>query len=469
MQVLHHASVNPRNITIAVQDRNAAEVTRLGGILEDVGYRVLPATLDAQVERYATTEPLNLVVKGFEASRDVPIAFMQHIRSLSPDTEFVLCVEGGTLAGSVKALRAGARDYLAQPVTPEALCAAVRYALERQALVAEDPKLRRSLKRLEEPDIFVGTSRRMREVGELVAEVASAVVPVLVTGESGTGKELVARAVHERSGRRGPFVAINCAGLPDNLIESELFGHVRGAFTGAITDRKGAFELAGGGTLFLDEIGDLSAKGQGDLLRVLEDGIFRPIGGTRPLRANVRIVAATNRNLHQSVAVGRFRDDLLYRLNIVELHLPPLRERPEDIPALVDSFNRHFSARHGRKEKQFDAAFMEALRQHRWPGNIRQLRNLIERLVVTVRSTSIGAAHAPPFAAPDASSDREVLFQVRAGESLPELEARLIRATLEKVTRNRRDGARVLGLSPRTLAYRIKALGLSTAKPLPPD
>jgi len=454
--------VNHAAITVAVLDRNAEDLSSLTAILEDVGYRVLASSTEAHIERYATTEPLNLIVKGFDTGHaDVP-DFLKRIRALSPDTEFILCGRGGSVAEAIEAMHQGARDYLVKPVQREALQSAVQRALERQALVAEDPKLRRSLKRRSSPDVFVGTSVRMRSIAETVAEVATTNVPILVTGDSGTGKELVARALHDRSLRKhGPFVAINCAGLPDNLIESELFGHIRGAFTGAINDRPGAFQHANGGTLFLDEIGDLSLKGQGDLLRVLEDGVFRPVGSTRSVRADVRIVAATNRDLVKFGYEGRFREDLLFRLNIVELHLPPLRERPEDIPALVESFNTHFSARHGRRKKVFTDEFLALLMRHRWPGNIRQLRNLIERLVVTVRSSQIGPEHAPPLPAAIATEGAPALFTVQSGMSIPEVESRLIRETLTRVTSNRREAAQILGLSPRALAYKIKLLHIA--------
>jgi len=456
--------MTPANITIAVIDRDPGDLSVLLSILEDEGYRVLEASTEAHVERYAASEPLNLVVKGFELGKSDVTAFMQRVRALSPDTEFVLCCRGGSIADAVHAMHEGARDFLAKPVDPLALREAIKRALERQALVAEDPKLRQSLKRRTAPDIFVGISPRMRQMSETIMEVAGTDVPVLVTGESGTGKEVVARAIHERSRRHaGPFVAINCAGLPDNLIESELFGHVRGAFTGAINDRPGAFQLAFQGTLFLDEIGDLSPKGQGDLLRVLEDGVFRPVGSPRPVRSDVRIVAATNRNLNRWANEGRFREDLLYRLNIVELQLLPLRERPEDIPALVESFNAHFSARHGRRRKHFSDDFLRALMRHPWPGNIRQLRNLIERLVVTVRESGISATHAPIPPESAAAQDSGALFQVRAGDSLMDVETKLIRATLASVTSNRREAARILGISPRTLAYRLSLLRAQSA------
>ncbi len=453
--------MNPGKITIVVMDRNEADLVALTEALKTSGYRVLPAKTFAQVESFARLEPVNVVVKGFEAGRVDAVALMRKVRAISRDTEFVLCGQGGTIAIAVDAVHQGAFDYLVKPVEPAALRSVVLKALERQALVAEDPKLRESLKRRTDPDVFVGTSPAMRQVAETLAEVATTDVPILVTGESGTGKELVARAVHERSNRHaGPFIAINCAGLPDSLIESELFGHVRGAFTNAINDRPGAFKLAHNGTLFLDEIGDLSPKGQGDLLRVLEDGVYRPVGSPETVRADVRIVAASNRDLARLANEGRFRSDLLYRLNIVELHLPPLRKRVEDIPALIESFNRHFCARHHRRPKTFTPEFVAQVTRHPWPGNIRQLRNLIERLIVTVRASAIGIEHAPPLPDTPASTTEEPLLVVPRGTTLAEVEARMIRQTLEKVTAQRSEAARLLGLSRRALHYKLKALNL---------
>ena len=453
--------VNPAKITIAVLDRSPADLAALTAALAEGGYQVLPASTEAQVERHARQGPVNLVVKGFEAGRVDAIALMKRVRAISRDTEFILCGRGGTIAAAIDAVHQGACDYLVKPVDPVALREAVRKALERQALVAEDPKLRQSLRRRADPDVFVGTSAPMRQVAETLAEVAATDVPVLVTGESGTGKELVARALHEHSRRRaGPLVTINCAGLPDNLIESELFGHVRGAFTGAIRDRPGVLRLATAGTLFLDEIGDLSPKGQGDLLRVLEDGVYRPVGSPDAVRADVRIVAATNRDLARLANEGRFREDLLYRLNIVELHLTPLRERVEDIPALIESFNVHFCARHRRHRKTFTPEFLARIERHAWPGNIRQLRNLIEKLVVTVRATTIGPEHAPPPAAM-APAAGEPLLVVQGATSLAAVEGALIRNTLARVTSNREEAANILGLSRRALHYKLKLLALT--------
>ena len=255
---------------------------------------------------------------------------------------------------------------------------------------------------------LAGTSPAIRDVQRMVSLVAGTDVTVLIEGESGTGKEIVARAVHAKSPRRrGPFVAVNCAALPDNLIESEFFGHKRGAFTGAIADKPGRFELAREGTLFLDEIGDLSLLGQADLLRVLEDGVFRPIGSRAVVRADVRVLAASNKPLEELCAAGRFREDLLYRLNVISITMPPLRERPEDIPVLLETFSQHFAEKHHRPRRSFEPLARDILQAFSWPGNVRQLRNIVERIVLTSTARTIRAEDVPAFLrTPDRKSTR---------------------------------------------------------------
>lgn len=300
----------------------------------------------------------------------------------------------------------------------------------------------------------------MEHVNELVQQIAATDVTVLIEGESGTGKEITARAIHQKSRRSDhPFVAVNCAALPDSLIETELFGHVRGAFTGAINDRQGRFELAHGGTLFLDEIGDLSTKGQADLLRVLEDGIFRPVGSHKVQRADARIIAATNKDLETESVHGRFREDLYYRLNIIMIQIPPLRERAEDIPTLVKSFAAHFCAKHRRRQKKFNREVVAFFQTLRWPGNVRQLRNLIERLVVTVPRNVVAMEDLP---APLLQSTRPIqAFTIQPGMTIAQVEAELIQQTLLKVTSNRAEAAVRLGISRRALQYKIRSYRLN--------
>jgi DNA-binding NtrC family response regulator len=317
------------------------------------------------------------------------------------------------------------------------------------------------LRRRSDPDIFAGSSGVMAEIDHLIRQVATTDVTVLIEGESGTGKEIVARAIHERSRRSTrPFIAVNCAALPENLLESELFGHVRGAFTGAISDRKGRFQLAHKGTLFLDEIADLSPKGQADLLRVLDDASFRPVGSQKAERADARIIAASNKSLEAESMNGRFREDLLYRLNVVTVHLPPLRERAEDIPQLVKSFTEHYCVKHRRQKKRFSLEVVGVFRTLFWPGNVRQLRNIVERLVVTVPRQTISIEDLPPALLSSRRSDRT--FSIRPGMSLAQVEAELIRQTLANVTSNRAEAAKKLGISRRALQYKIKRYGLGS-------
>jgi transcriptional regulator with PAS, ATPase and Fis domain len=284
-------------------------------------------------------------------------------------------------------------------------------------------------------------------------------VTVLIEGESGTGKEIVARSIHLKSNRaEKPFISVNCAALPEQLLEAELFGHVKGAFTGAMADKPGRFQLADGGTLFLDEIGDLSAKGQGDLLRVLEDGTFRMVGGTKMMRVNVRVVAATNKKLQEAVAAGKFREDLLYRLQIVPITIPPLRDRAEDIPLLVESFLEHFTSKHKRRRKKMSPEALQLCQRFPWPGNVRQLRNMIERLVITGKTATIDVGELPDFLR--AHDQNATTFAIRPGMSLAEVEKILIRQTLTHVTENREEAAKLLGISRRTLQYKLKQYGL---------
>ncbi len=309
------------------------------------------------------------------------------------------------------------------------------------------------------PSLLLGQSEAIRRVVELAESVAPTDVTVMIEGESGTGKELVARLVHGRSRRAAkPFIFVNCAALPEALLESELFGYVKGAFTDARADKPGRFLLADGGTLFLDEIGDLSPKGQGDLLRVLEDRAFRMVGGTEMVRVDVRLIVATNRDLHQAVAAGRFREDLYYRLHVVPIRTPPLRERPEDIPALVDAFLDHFAATHGKRRKRLAPEALDLCRRFPWPGNVRQLRNLVERLVVTCPEAEIGVARLPDFLVRHEREAPE--FSVRVGMTLAEVERLLIQKTLSQATSHRGDAARLLGISRRGLQYKLRAHGL---------
>jgi DNA-binding NtrC family response regulator len=451
--------VDPAKIHILVLDRDPAAARAIRDTLEPHGYQVAVASDEPEALVLAEEKLFNLVVKSFDAQRTDAIALMNKIRGITPDTQFIFVSEKGTIRTAVDAIRKGAFDYLSKPINTDQLVESARKALDYQALVAEDHRLKVRLRRRSELDIFAGKNTAMQEINQLIRQIAATEVTVLIEGESGTGKEIIARAIHERSRRSSrPFIAVNCAALPDNLIEAEFFGHVRGAFTGAIGDRPGRFQLAHGGTLFLDEIGDLSPKGQGDLLRVLEDGIFRPVGSHKVERADARIIAATNKNLEAEGINGGFREDLYYRLNIITIHVPPLRERAEDIPTLVKLFAEHFCAKHRRRQKKFSREVIAFFQTLRWPGNVRQLRNLIERLVVTIPRHIIDMEDLP--AALVQSTRPDHTFTVQPGMSLAQVEAELIRQTLLKVTSNRAEAAERLGISRRALQYKIARYGL---------
>jgi DNA-binding NtrC family response regulator len=401
----------------------------------------------------------NLVITDVKMPGPSGWDLMQQVKARSQDTMFILMTAYGTVGNAVQAIKEGAYDYLAKPLDMQRLRVLVHKALEFQSVVTENNELRLRLQKRSEPSLLVGSSEAMRAITRLAEEVAHSDVIVLIQGESGTGKEIVARAIHHRSPRASrPFVTVNCAALPEQLLEAELFGHVKGAFTGAVANKAGRFQLADGGTLFLDEVGDLSPKGQGDLLRVLEDGCFRMVGGTEVVQVNVRVVAATNQHLQAAVDAGKFREDLFYRLQIVPLTIPPLRERAEDIPLLIESFLEHFAAKHKRRRKTMSAEALQLCQRFPWPGNVRQLRNLMERLVVICRNSTIDLEDLPEeIRARDQSA---TTFIVRAGMTLAEAEKLLIRQTLTHVTDNREEAARVLGISRRTLQYKLKEYGL---------
>jgi DNA-binding NtrC family response regulator len=452
-------SMDKSRISILVVEDERGLCAGLCEALQREGY-VVDAANDATGALALVAKRLyNLVLADMKMPGLSGLELMKQIKANSRDTMFILMTAYGTVESAVQAMKEGAYDYLAKPLDMQRLRALVQKALEFQAVVTENHELRLRLKRRSDPSLLVGNSEVMAGITRLAAEVAHSDVTVLIQGESGTGKEIVARDIHHHSPRANrPFVTVNCAALPEQLLEAELFGHVKGAFTGAVANKAGRFQLADGGTLFLDEIGDLSPKGQGDLLRVLEDGCFRMVGGTQVVQVNVRIIAATNHNLQASVDAGKFREDLFYRLQIVPITIPPLRGRAEDIPLLVETFLEHFAAKHKRRRKKLSAEALRLCQRFPWPGNVRQLRNLIERLVITCQSSTIELEDLPEELR--AQDQKATTFMVRAGMSLAETEKLLIRRTLTHVTDNREEAARVLGVSRRTLQYKLKEYGL---------
>jgi len=446
-------------INILVVDDERGLCAGLQEALTREGYTV-DAANDAHRGLKLVGERLyNLILTDIKMPEMSGLQFLKEAKQKSHDTQFILMTAFGTVESAVEAMKEGAYDYLSKPLDMQRLRALVLKALEFQALVAENNELRLRLQKRSEPSLLVGDGEAMRKVAQLVDEIARSDITVLIEGESGTGKEIVARSIHLKSARSDqPFISVNCAALPEQLLEAELFGHVKGAFTGAVADKPGRFQLADGGTLFLDEIGDLSAKGQGDLLRVLEDGTFRTVGGTKLIRVNVRVVAATNKKLQEAVAAGNFREDVFYRLQIVPIVIPPLRDRAEDIPLLIEAFLEHFTAKHKRRRKKLSTEAMRFCQRCPWPGNVRQLRNLIERLVLTCHDSTIEVKDLPDFLR--AHDTAATTFTIRPSMSLAEVEKLLIRQTLIHLTSNREEAAKLLGISRRSLQYKLKQYGL---------
>ena len=423
------------------------------------GYLVDASTDSANALKLAQASLYNLVISDIKMPGLSGLQLMEQVRARHRDTLFILMTAYGTVENAVEAMKQGAYDYLPKPLDMKRLRVLVQKSLEFQAVVAENNELRLRLETRTDPSLLVGESEAIRAVSRLIEEVANSEVTVLIEGESGTGKEIVARSIHLQSARRDrPFISVNCAALAEQLLEAELFGHVKGAFTGAVANKPGRFQLADGGTLFLDEIGDLSPKGQGDLLRVLEDGAFRMVGGSELINVDVRVIAATNKDLQQAVRDAKFREDLFYRLQIVPISMPPLRDRAEDIPLLVEKFFQDFSAKHKRRRKRMSPEALQACQRFLWPGNVRQLRNTIERLVITCRDTVVDVSQLPDFLR---EFDRNsTTFTVRPGTPLAEVERQLIRQTLTHITSNRAQAAKALGISRRSLQYKLKEYGL---------
>lgn len=424
-------------------------------LLEKKGYQVRGAASGEEAMIRLDEATADLVLTDIKMPGMGGLEFLRRLKQKWPDIEVIVMTAYGSIDTAVEAMRDGAYDYLSKPIERDRLPVVVERALDRHALARENRQLKDRLETRARFDEMVGESEPMKQVYRLVEMVADSDATVLLTGESGTGKELVARAIHHKSLRAGgPFITLNCGALPENLFESELFGYEKGAFTGAMATKVGRFELADGGTLLLDEVGELSLKSQVDFLRVLETKEFRRLGGTKLITVDTRIIAATNRNLEEAVKQGDFREDLYYRLNVVPVRLPPLRERHDDIPLLVDRFLGEFSSRHHRDTKDVSRDAMRLLRLYAWPGNIRQLRNLMERLVVTVKEPVIKPEHLPEDV--QVSKDDARTMVVTLGTSLEEIERTVIERTLAEVTNHREKAAKLLGISLRSLQYKIK-------------
>ncbi|QDT33876.1 Transcriptional regulatory protein ZraR [Thalassoglobus polymorphus] len=381
------------------------------------------------------------------------------VQQRNPETTTIVITAHGTVETAVDAMRRGAFDFITKPVDLNLIRQQVAKAIEHHRLQTENKRLKGRLAEAGEISGIIGNCRALKEVLTQIKQVADTDATILIQGESGTGKELIARAIHDLSGRSSePFVAVNLGALPETLLESELFGHEKGAFTGASRQKPGCFEQSNTGTLFLDEITEIPTKSQVDLLRVLETGRYARVGGEELLESNARIVSATNRDIAQLVEEGTFREDLYYRLNIVPIEVPPLRQRRDDIPLLVEHFLNHFCTRHHRPERTFENAAMEVLVSARWPGNVRQLRNVIERLVVTSRETSISKTDLPTDLTTESGTASSPIQSLAEVTEAAEKEA--IQIALTAYDCHREQTAKALGVSVRTLHYKMNRYNL---------
>jgi DNA-binding NtrC family response regulator len=380
------------------------------------------------------------------------IGLLKPLAAAVPEAAVILLTAHGSIETAVSAMREGAYDYMTKPVDPRRLRVLVEKAVEKVQVNREVTVLRRQLKETRGLGPLLGVSPGMQEIYRLIEMAAPSPAPVLILGETGTGKELVARTIHELSQRaKGPFVAVNCSAIPETLLESELFGHEKGAFTGAMARRPGYFELADGGTIFLDEIAEMSSNLQAKYLRVLQDSQVRRIGGHDEVAVDVRVVCATNKDVVKAVQEGALREDLYYRVNVLTIPLPPLRRRPEDIPLLAEAFMTEFNDKYERQVRGIDQAALKLLRDHAWPGNVRELRNVIERAVVSSEDGLITAGCLPIAPLGAAPTERANVVVLPVGTTLDDGEKQLILRTLQSVNNNKTRAAEILGTTPKTL------------------
>ncbi len=434
----------------------------LSALLGGEGYEVMTAPSGARALALVEEDEPDLVITDMRMPRMSGVQLIQELKERLPDLPVIVMTAFGTVENAVEAMKAGAIDYITKPFENQELLMTVERALKMRRLMTQNRLLREELGKGRGFEEIVGDSKAMREVFELVDKVAATRATVLLTGESGTGKELIARAIHNRSPRANePFVAVNCMALTETLLESELFGHEKGSFTGATGRRKGRFELAHKGTLFLDEVGEITPSLQVKLLRVLQERTFERVGGNQPISVDVRIVAATNRDLGVAVAEGVFREDLFYRLNVVRIDLPPLRERLEDLPALVAHFVAKYASEMGRQVPKVTPEAIRRMYAHTWPGNVRELENALERAVI-LAGEEIRPSDLPLEVQPEREEGEAGLpAGMTITEAVEDLEIRMIKRALSEAGGVQAHAAELLGITKSNLAYKIKKYGLS--------
>ena len=437
--------------------RNAIRVN-----LTKQGYDVALCTRAEDALRAIEERPIDLLLTDVAMPGMTGMELLRVAKQRWPEVRVVVMTGYGSVQDAVAAMKCGADDYIIKPVSKDELMVIVERAMKEKALLAELVQLRQQIKEKYGFESLVGTTAPMIEIYEHITAVADTNALVLVQGPTGTGKELIAHAIHYRSARaRGPFVQVNCAALPENLLESELFGHEKGSFTGAVRQHRGKFEQADGGTLMLDEVGEMTLTTQVKLLRALESGEVVRIGGSEVLRPDVRVIAATNRDLHAEVRAGRFREDLYYRLNVFTVSVPPLCERRDDVPLLVDHFVRRFCKENDRPDLRIAASTMRRLIDYHWPGNVRELKHVLERAVILSRGEELTAIKLPEAPQGKAPVREGLPAGMTLQAALLEYERRVLIEALKAARGVQAEAARNLGISRSNLNYRISRLGIS--------
>jgi two-component system response regulator HydG len=448
-------SIDDAGIRVLVVDDDAAIREALSRTLEKFGYEVVLAE-DGQAGLDRLREGrVHILLADLQMPKVSGQELLRAAKTLAPEVEVIVITGHGTVEDAVEAMKEGAYDFITKPFKRVQLEQTIRRAAEKQALALQNRRLQARLDELQGGGRIIGTSPAMVRTLELVGQVAPSTATVLIQGESGTGKELIAGAIHHGSLRCDrSLIKVSCAALPETLLESELFGYEKGAFTGAVARKEGRFELADGGTLFLDEIGELTPAMQAKLLRVLQEGEFERLGGTHTIKVDVRLVAATNADLATLVREKRFREDLFYRLNVIRIPLPPLRERQEDISLLAHHFLRRFAAKNAKVIAGFTEEALDVLQTYAWPGNVRELENVVERAVVLTRSSLITPADLPETLTGSELAARHLVISI--GTPLEEVEDRLIEETLRYTKGDKTIAAKLLGIATRTIYRRVK-------------
>jgi DNA-binding NtrC family response regulator len=447
----------PYRFRILVVDDEPAQRELVSGFLKKQAFDVVVAETGARALELFRQDSIDLILTDQKMPHMSGSDLLQAVRAINPEIPVILMTAFGSIEAAVSAIQGGATDYLTKPLNLDELLYRIRQVSDRYRIIAENRELREALQGRHRIEGIIGESGQMLEVLSLVRRVAPSEATVLIRGESGTGKELIAKAIHFASPRaRGPLVKVNCAALPESLLESELFGHEKGAFTGAIGSRQGRFELANGGTIFLDEIGDLSLHLQAKLLRVLQEREYERVGSSRPVQVNVRILAASHRPLEDLIKAGHLREDLYYRLNVVTILIPPLRERRSDLSLLINHFLRHYAEKNGKTIRGLTPEGRDILLRYDYPGNVRELENIIERAVVLTRDDVIGSSDLPLTVQDlEVDGDRQTNLTV----AVEGLERRMIREALARSEGVQTHAAELLGISERALRYKLIKYG----------